>query len=281
MDINLARTFLAVAEAGSFINAAGKLNVTQSTVSLRVRTLEELLGKSLFERSKTGAALTPAGEQFEKHALAMVRVWSQARVEVGLADQHRDHLAVGAEPSLWDGFLMSWVGWLRDNIPDIAVSATMGLSAMLTERLVEGTLDLCVIYRPVQRPGIVIEHLFDEELVLVTSGVARGRGLGDDYVYVEWGPEFEADHDAAYPTLEHTGLALDLGSFGISYLLRHKASGYFPLRIVKPLVRRRRLKLVKRARRFVFPVCAAYPEERDEEAYAPILKGLRALADRT
>lgn len=279
MDINLARTFIAVAETGSFVNAAAKLNVTQSTVSLRVKTLEDMLGKSLFERSKTGALLTAAGEQFQKHAAALVRVWTQAQVEVGLADQHRDHLAVGAEPTLWDGFMLDWVGWLRGNIPDIAVTASQGLSALLMARLLEGTLDLGVIYGQVQRPGIVVEHLFDEEIVLATSGAHQGKGLGDDYVYVNWGPEFEADHDRAFPTLEHTGLSLDLGSAGVRYLLSRKATAYFPLRIVKPLVRRRRLKLVKRARRFVFPVCAAYPEERDEEAYAPILEGLRTLAD--
>lgn len=280
MDINLARTFLAVAETRSFVNAAHKLNVTQSTVSLRVKTLEDLLGKSLFERSKAGASLTPAGEQFEKHALALVRVWSQAQFEVGLSDQHRDHLAVGGELSLWDGFLIDWIGWLRHNIPDIAVSATLGFSAMMTERLIEGTLDLAIIYRPEQRPGIVIEHLFDEELVLVTSGEPKGRAPGDDYVFVNWGPDFAAEHEAAYPNLDYTGLNLDLGAIGINYLLTQTASGYFPLRMVAPLIRRRRLARVKRARRFVFPVCAAYPEERDEEAYRPILAGLREVAER-
>jgi DNA-binding transcriptional LysR family regulator len=279
MEISLAKTFLAITQTGSFVNAAQRMNVTQSTVSLRVKTLEEQLGKALFERSKSGAVLTPAGEQFEKHALTLVRVWSQAQLEVGLSDMHRDHLAVGGEISLWEGFLIPWIGWLRSNISDIAVSASTGFSAAMTQRLVDGTLDLAVIYRPEQRPGIVIEHLFDEELVLVTSGEPKGRSPGADYVFVNWGPEFEADHARAYPNLDYTGLNLDLGSIGIDYLLHETASGYFPLRIVKPLIRRRRLKAIKRARRFVYPVCVAYPEERDEEAYAPILEGLRLLAE--
>src|SRR5205809_158955 len=109
MDINLARTFLTVAETGSFIEAAHKLNITQSTVSARIKGLEDLLGRPLFERSKSGAELTAAGEQFRKHALALVRVWQRAQLEVGLSDQHSDHLAVGAPISLWDGFLLKWV----------------------------------------------------------------------------------------------------------------------------------------------------------------------------
>ena len=70
MDIDLARTFLAVVDSGSFVEAANRVNVTQSTVSARIRSLEELIGKSLFERSKAGAALTPSGYQFQRHAQA-------------------------------------------------------------------------------------------------------------------------------------------------------------------------------------------------------------------
>ena len=78
MDVNLARTFLVVAEPGSFVDTARKLNITQSTVSARIKGLEDLLGRPLFTRSKSGAELTGAGELFQKHALAMVRVWQPA-----------------------------------------------------------------------------------------------------------------------------------------------------------------------------------------------------------
>ena len=107
MDIALARTFLMVAETGSFIDAARKMNITQSTVSARIKGLEELFGRPLFERSKSGAALTGAGEQFQKHALALVRVWQHAQLEVGFSGPYRDHLAVGAHATLWDGFLLN------------------------------------------------------------------------------------------------------------------------------------------------------------------------------
>src|ERR1700681_3568933 len=208
MDVNLARTFLMVAETGSFIDAARKMNVTQSTVSARIKGLEDMLGRPLFERSKSGAELTAAGEQFQKHALALVRVWQHAQLEVGLSDQHRDHLAVGAPTALWDGFLLKWVSWLRSNIPDIAVSASAGLAVVLTQRLIEGTLDLAVMYRPTQPPGLLIEHLFDEEFVLVTSAPARSRRTESNYVFVDWGPDFQAEHAAAYPELTNTAVNL-------------------------------------------------------------------------
>jgi DNA-binding transcriptional LysR family regulator len=279
MDIALARTFLMVAETGSFIDAARKMNVTQSTVSARIKGLEDMFGRTLFDRSKSGAALTGAGEQFQKHALALVRVWQHAQLEVGLAGQHRDHLAVGAPATLWDSFLLKWITWLRGNVPDIAISASASLPAVMIQRLLEGTLDLAVMYEPGQPPGFATEHLFDEEFVLVTSAPGRRR-QHSDYVFVDWGPAFQADHAAAFPELNNTGVNLDLGSMGIDYLLANEASGYFPRRLVKHHVTRRRLRIPARSRSFSSPVYMVYPEARDEEAYEPILRGLRQASKR-
>ena len=64
MDIELARTFIEIVSTGSFIKAADRLHVAQTTVSARVRLLEQQLGRPLFVRNKGGASLTPAGEQF-------------------------------------------------------------------------------------------------------------------------------------------------------------------------------------------------------------------------
>ena len=280
MDITLARTFLMVAETGSFIEAGRRMNVTQSTVSARIKGLEEQLGRPLFERSKSGAELTDAGQQFQKHALALVRVWQHAQLEVSLSDQHRDHLAVGAPISLWDGFLLKWVAWLRTNIADIAVSASASMSHILTQRLVEGTLDIAVMYRPVQPPGLTIEHLFDEEFVLVSSQKRPGRRSASDYVFIDWGSDFRHDHATAYPRMANPGLNLDIGSVGLEYLLENGASGYFPERLVARHIARGKLRRPARARKFVYPVYMVYPETRDDEAFEPILSSLRKQAEK-
>ena len=63
MDIELARTFLAIVSTGSFVRASDRLHVSQTTVSARIRSLEDQLRRPLFVRNKAGATLTPAGEQ--------------------------------------------------------------------------------------------------------------------------------------------------------------------------------------------------------------------------
>lgn len=278
MDVSLARTFLVVAEAGSFIDAARKMNITQSTVSARIKGLEDLLGRPLFTRSKMGAELTGAGELFQKHALALVRVWQQAQLQVSLADKHPDHISVGAPLSLWSGFLMKWISGLRVDIPGLAISATAGASTLLMQRLIEGTLDLAILYRPSPPPGLTMEHLFDEEFVLVSTAKQGARRSTSDYLLVDWGPDFLHDHASAFPEFENPAVNLDLGPMSLDYLLANECSGYFPSRMVRSHVARGRLREPKRSRRFTYPVYMMYPETRNEESYEPILDGLRKAA---
>jgi DNA-binding transcriptional LysR family regulator len=277
MNITLARTFLAIADTGSFVHAAERLHVTQSTVSSRMKALEDLLGRSLLKRSKAGATLTPAGQQFHKHALALVREWEHARLEVRLAETHRDHLSIGAQPSFWDGFLLPWLAWMHGNLPNIAVTAMTASSIGLMDRLIEGTLDLAVMYRPINRPGLIIEHLFDEELIMVSaSGERRPPIL--DYVFVNWGREFEVDHALAFPDSRMAGLSLELGAIGVDAILATGGSGYFPMRTAQPLIDGGALTPVKRLPHFVYPAYAVYPEDRDEEAFEPILASRKRIA---
>ena len=59
--------------------------------------------------------------------------------------------------------------------------------------LVEGRVDVGVMYTPHSRPGLKVELLLEEELVLVSSDPADAHHPGPDYVYVDWGPEFFAE----------------------------------------------------------------------------------------
>lgn len=278
MDLDLARTFLAVVETGSFVAAGERIHVTQSTVSMRIRSLEEKLGKPLFERSKAGAMLTPAGVQFQRHAVALVRVWEQARLEVSLPAGYQAALAVGGQYSLWDGFLLKWLSWMRRAAPDVAVRTQLGFSSLLMQRMIDGILDLAVVYTPQSRPGFDVEMLFEEVLVLVSSEPNPGRGPGRNYIYVDWGPEFQADHGLNYPGLSTPPIYMELGSLGLNYLLQNQGSGYFPRRVIGPYLETGVLRLVRSAPAFSYPAYAVYPSVRDEAVFGSVLEGLREIA---
>ena len=75
MNIAAIQTFLAIVETGSLARAASRLNVTQSTVTTRLKTLEATLGQKLINRSKTGASTTSAGLRLQRYAEAIVGSW--------------------------------------------------------------------------------------------------------------------------------------------------------------------------------------------------------------
>ncbi len=278
MDVDMARTFLAVVETGSFVEAAERVFITQSTVSMRIKALEERLGKTLFKRSKTGSQLTPAGAQFHKHALAMVRVWEQARLEVALPEGYRAALTVGGQYSLWDGFLLDWLARMREQAPDIAIRTQTGFSNALMQHLIEGTIDIGVMYTPQSRPGFELERLFEEELVLVSSDARPSLKLGSSYIYIDWGPEFQADHNLNFPNLSTPGVYMELGSLSLNYLLSNSGSGYFPKRLVAPYLNEGRLKRVRKAPSFRYPAYVVYPADADPEVLGLALETMNAVA---
>jgi DNA-binding transcriptional LysR family regulator len=121
MDVELARTFLEIVRARSFVRAAEQLNVSQTAVSARVRTLEERLGRPLFVRNKNGASLTAAGEQFLRYAPMFVQLWQRARHQVAVPPGRRAVLTIGGEVSLWHPWLTEWLHWMRRSAPDVAL----------------------------------------------------------------------------------------------------------------------------------------------------------------
>ncbi|MEV6150382.1 LysR family transcriptional regulator [Nonomuraea sp. NPDC052129] len=82
MDLNAVRTFVAVADAGQFQEAAAELSITQQAVSKRVATLEKDLGVRLFTRTARGAQLTVDGQAFLPHARELLRVEERADASV-------------------------------------------------------------------------------------------------------------------------------------------------------------------------------------------------------
>jgi DNA-binding transcriptional LysR family regulator len=279
MDTELARTFLSVVAAGSFVKAAERLFVTQSTVSARIHALEEHLGCQLFVRNKGGTTLTPAGRQFQKHAVTLLRTLEQARQDVGVPQGYRASLTIGARIGIWDGLLLKALTEIRAAIPDVALRAEIGLEDDLMLGLVDGRLDIGVIYTPQSRPGLVVELLLQEKLVLVATESADSPQPGANYVYVDWGPEFRAQHSASFPEFKGPGFSTNVGWLGLQQILEVGGAGYFPWRLVSHHITAERLRRLD-APIFPLPAYLVYPLERDQSVFDPALEIIRRVADR-
>jgi len=278
VDIVLARTFLEIVSCGNFVRAAERLHVTQTAVSVRVQTLEELLGRKLFVRNKSGASLTPAGEHFMRYAPLLVQVWERARHQVAVPPGLNAVVAVSGELSLWNPFLLDWLIWMRRSAPQLALRTQVGLPETLMTQVSEGVIDIAVLYAPQHRRGLKIELLMKEKLVLVTTARRKTGPRAGDYVLVDWGRDFTAQHNLSFPDLSNAGTYVGLGPLGLQYILKSGGSGYFRQQAVAPYLRSGRLSLIGDAPEYVYPAYAVYSEGADPKIVTPALTGLRHVA---
>lgn len=277
MDIEFARTFLAVASSGNFSAAALRLHVTQSTVSARIQALEDRLGAVLFRRGKSGAELTQAGHRFLRHAETLVRTLEQARHDVGLPAGFRGALTLRGRIALWDGFLPEWVAQMRATHPDISLQLEVGFEEDIMQALLQGIVDVGVLYTPETRPGLGIERLFDEVLVLVASEPKRAWP-DPGYIHMDWGPEFRAQFTTSFPEIPPPAVTANIGWLVMQQILHCGGSGYFPWRITKDLVRQGQLWRVESSPNFTLPAYLVYPLNRREDILEEALTTLRVLA---
>ena len=258
MNIVLARTFLEVVESGNFLTAADRLHVTQSTISMRVKALEAVVGRKLFVRHKSGTKLTAAGQQFRLYAELLVSTWERARQEIVLPAGIDAVLSMGAESPLWDSFLIGWLGKFRGEHKDVAVRAEVGDSTWLTRQLTEGLLDVAITYTPNARSGIVVEPLYNEKLVLVSHKARSLMRWSPDYIYSDWGPDIREAHSRAYPEGNRPSLTGSLGALSIRLMLENGGSGYFPLGSISRYIAEKKLFLVSGAPAFERKVYCVY-----------------------
>ncbi len=278
MDTELARTFLAVVGEGSFFAAGERLHITQSTVSVRIRSLEETLGCRLFVRNKAGAILTPAGHRFQKHARVLLHTLEQARHDVGLAAGFPEAIVIGARIGLWDGFLDQWLSDVRGSMPTLSFRTLIGFEEDLVPALVESRIDFGVMYTPQYRPGLEVEKLFEERLIMVTTEPNSNGEPDADHVLVDWGPEFYARFRAAFPSFAGSALSVSVGWLGLRHLNLYGGSGYFPHRLVKSQIQRQQLFAVSGAPQFNLPAYAVFPHESQRSNIDALIITLREAA---
>lgn len=277
MDIDQIRTFLGVVANGSFLEASTRLHVTQSTISARIQRLENYLGVTLFVRNQSGATLTLAGQRFFRHAKSLLLTLEQARHDIRLPSRFHASITVGARIALWEELLPRWVGAMRVLAPDISIRSEIGFEEDLIRGLIEGRMDVSMMYTPQQSPGLQIEHLFDETLILITTDPNK-YWPNEDYIYVDWGPAFYELHNNHFPEMERPPQVVNIGWLGLQLIISNGGSCFLPIRIADPLIQSGKLYLVPDSPQFRLPAYMVFSRANDSIVLKQVLESLRSLA---
>ncbi len=171
MTLNELRYVVAVARERHFGRAAEACHVSQPTLSVAVRKLEEELGVSLFERRKGDISITPIGEQIVSQAQRVLEEVAGLRQ---IALQGRDQLAgplrLGAIYTIGPYLLPHLIPQLAETAPQMPLVVEENYTAVLCEKLKQGELDIIVISLPFDEPGIRTLPLYEEPFVVLIPG---------------------------------------------------------------------------------------------------------------
>lgn len=177
MTLNELRYIVAVARDRHFGRAADQCFVSQPTLSVAVRKLENELGVSLFERGQGEVSVTPIGEQVVAQAQ---RVLEQAETIRDMARFGQDQLAaplrVAAIYTIGPYLFPRLVLTLNAEAPRIPLIIEENYTAVLSDKLKRGEQDVVVISLPFDEPGIETRPLYEEPFVVLLPAGHRWEG---------------------------------------------------------------------------------------------------------
>lgn len=190
---------LAVAEYLNFRHAASALGVSQSSVSMRVKALEEELGILLFERNTRGVRLTEAGRHFVERVAAGVEQLDHAVKTASMTAQGEcGCLRISVHTLIPRSFLAELIGRYREYYPSIEVEITEGTARDAVMQLREARIDVAFVGGAPELPDCHSRPIWTEPLVVALP--------------------------TSHPLAEHAGVAwADL--VGETFLVRHGGTG--------------------------------------------------------
>lgn len=173
MDVIDLKVVDAVARHGSMNKAAVELNTVQSNVSSRIRSLEDELGVSLFQRSAKGVQITPAGRRILPYAARLSKLLSDASAAARDNGRPSGVLEIGTLETTLALRLPLLIARFANAWPDVRPVVRTGTTQSLIQAVVDCKLEGAFVAGPVDHPELQAETVFQEELVLVTSRAVR------------------------------------------------------------------------------------------------------------
>ncbi len=168
MTLTELRYIVTLAQQQHFGKAAKLCHVSQPTLSIAVKKLEQELGVDLFERSKNSVRPTPIGEQVVAQAQRVLEESAAIRdIASAGKDQLKAPLYVGAIFTIGPYLFPHFIPELQKAVPQMPLVVEEGFTATLRERLRKGELDVIIVALPFNEPDVVTQPLYSEPFVVL------------------------------------------------------------------------------------------------------------------
>lgn len=170
MNLRDLHYFLAVAELLNFKRAADACHVSQPTLSMQIKKLEEELGLPLFERTNKSVMLTDAGQRILAEARRIVEGEKAIRdIARAVRDPRAGEFRLGAFPTLASYVFPSFVPAVAKCFPDMQLLLVEEKTGQLVKLLREGKIDAALLALPIEDAALTSEPVFDDPFLLAVG----------------------------------------------------------------------------------------------------------------
>ncbi len=170
MNIRDLKYIVAVAKEGHFAKAANQVFVSQPTLSMQIKKLEEELGITIFERSKKNFLVTKAGAEIIKKAEIILREAEEIKnIAKNSRDQYVGDFVIGAFPTLAPYFLPQITAKINKKFPKLKLFLVEEKTEKLISELKSGRIDAALLAMPIIDEDFDSIQIFEEDFLLAVS----------------------------------------------------------------------------------------------------------------
>ena len=164
--------FIEISITLNLSHAAKSLGISQPSLSLALKRLENTVGTTLFIRHKNGVTLTQAGKQFLIYAKELKQRWEEAKAHA-LASHNtvQGHFTLGCHPTVAAYLVSNFLPGLLEKYPKLEIQLILDISRKIVEQVIHLSVDVGIVANPNKHPDLIIHKLCDD-----TTCFWRGAG---------------------------------------------------------------------------------------------------------
>ncbi|GAA0353060.1 LysR family transcriptional regulator [Bacillus horti] len=253
MEIQELKAFVELTKFKNFTRAAEKLHISQSTVTMRIKSLELSLGKKLLIRDNRYVELTTAGKRFLLYAQRILELVQESERIVAADEEFEDQLVLGSLNSLWEYMLFPALDQFAERYPTIALRTIIGHSDEIINKIMDGIIDVGIVYIPPKGLDMEVVPLFSNTLKLVAH---QSFDIGEQpisiqelstypYVHMDWGDPFSSWYRSETGKGKVHSLQVDHAAYLLKFIQSGKYYGFLLNSVCDPLIEKGELKQIE------------------------------------
>jgi len=177
MDFKQLESFIAVVDEGSFSNAAARLQLSQSMVTIHIRNLETELGTRLLNRTTRSMELSPDGQTYYYYAKQMLKLNRDSMFALTRAEQDENTINILATPYTSRYYLASKIVEFERLHPEASFNITVGYNSEILSKLKGGGFQFAFCNMKIMDSDYSVKHYNSSHLVIITPNEERFRAL--------------------------------------------------------------------------------------------------------